>query len=161
MRYVIIGEIPGMEFHSSHKQNRKGVVGAQSGQYRATVESSSGCGEYNPISPRGVDSVNLMCIFQSLPRTMPFGSSLASVSSHESNPNPPGSSSVSSQKQNREGVVGAENGQYRAMAESSLGCGEGPGRDVTSKVSIPPPPGNFSCIKQKIRKSHNIPETDT
>ena len=28
---------------SSHKQNRDGVVGAQSEQYRATVESSPGC----------------------------------------------------------------------------------------------------------------------
>ena len=28
---------------SSQKQNHKGVVGAQSGQYRATVESSPGC----------------------------------------------------------------------------------------------------------------------
>ncbi|TQD97793.1 hypothetical protein C1H46_016573 [Malus baccata] len=29
---------------SSHKQNCEGVVGAQSEQYRATVESSPGCG---------------------------------------------------------------------------------------------------------------------
>ena len=29
---------------SSHKQNREGVVGVQSGQYRATMESSQGCG---------------------------------------------------------------------------------------------------------------------
>ena len=38
---------------------------------------------------------------------------------------PLGSSRVSSQKQNREGVVGAQSKEYRAMAESS------PGRDVT------------------------------
>ena len=36
---------------------------------------------------------------------------------------PLGSSRVSSQKQNREGVVGAQSGQYRATAESSPGCG--------------------------------------
>ena len=44
---------------------------------------------------------------------------------------PLGSSRVSSQKQNREGVVGAQSGQYRATVESSPGCGGGPGRDVT------------------------------
>ena len=52
----------------------------------------------------------------------------------ESNPmmgDPLGSSRVSSQKQNREGVVGAQRGQYRATVESSPGCGGGPGRDVT------------------------------
>ena len=48
---------------------------------------------------------------------------------------PLGSSHVSSQKQNCEGVVGAQSGQYRATTESSLGCGGGPGRDVTSGVS--------------------------
>ena len=31
-------------------------------------------------------------------------------------------SRVSSQKQNCEGVVGAQSGQYRATAESRLGC---------------------------------------
>ena len=36
---------------------------------------------------------------------------------------PLGSSRVSSQKQNLEGVVGAQSGQYRATAESSPGCG--------------------------------------
>ena len=37
---------------------------------------------------------------------------------------PLGSSArVSSQKQNSEGVVGAQSGQYHATAESSLGCG--------------------------------------
>ena len=44
------------------------------------------------------------------------------------------SSRVSSQKQNREGVAGAQSGQYRATAESSPGCGGGPGRDVTLMV---------------------------
>ncbi|KAM1593842.1 hypothetical protein ACFX10_000325 [Malus domestica] len=44
---------------------------------------------------------------------------------------PLGSSSLSSQKQNREGVVEAQNGQYRATVVSSRGCGGGPGRDVT------------------------------
>ncbi|RXH71478.1 hypothetical protein DVH24_018833 [Malus domestica] len=43
-----------------------------------------------------------------------------------------GSSCVSSQKQNREGVVGAQSGQYRATVKSSPGCGAGPSRDVTS-----------------------------
>ncbi|KAM2185811.1 hypothetical protein ACFX1Q_030768 [Malus domestica] len=44
---------------------------------------------------------------------------------------PLGSSRVSSQKQNYEGVVGAQSRQYRAMVESSLGCGGGPSWDVT------------------------------
>ena len=44
---------------------------------------------------------------------------------------PLGSSRVSSQKQNRDGVPGAQSGQYRATVESSSGCGGGPGRDVT------------------------------
>ncbi|KAM2589348.1 hypothetical protein TB1_046283 [Malus domestica] len=35
---------------------------------------------------------------------------------------PLGSSRVSSQKQNREGMVGAQSGQYRATTESSPGC---------------------------------------
>ena len=45
---------------------------------------------------------------------------------------PLGSSCMSSQKQNREGVVGAQSEQYHATAESSPGCGGGPSRDVTS-----------------------------
>ncbi|KAM1917113.1 hypothetical protein ACFX13_036753 [Malus domestica] len=40
------------------------------------------------------------------------------------------SSRVSSHKQNREGVVGAQNEQYRVTVESSSGCGGGRGRDV-------------------------------
>ncbi|CAN6723563.1 unnamed protein product [Malus baccata var. baccata] len=90
----------------------------------------------------GMDLVSLICIFPSLPNTRPFGSSLASGSigtskfsdSRESNSmmgGPLGSSRVSSQKQNREGVVGAQIEQYRATVESSPGCGEGPSRDVT------------------------------
>ena len=47
---------------------------------------------------------------------------------------PLGSSRVSSQKQNREGVAGAQSGQYRATAESSLGCGGGPDWDVTVEL---------------------------
>ena len=42
-----------------------------------------------------------------------------------------GSSRVSSQKQNCEGVVGAQSEQYSATVELSPGCGGGPGRDVT------------------------------
>ena len=38
---------------------------------------------------------------------------------------------VSSQKQNSEGVVGAQSGQYCATAESSPGCGRSLGQDVT------------------------------
>ncbi|CAN6688101.1 unnamed protein product [Malus baccata var. baccata] len=56
------------------------------------------------------------------------------VSIRESNPmmdDPLGSSRVSSQKQNREGVVGPQSRQDRVTAESSPGCGGGPGRDVT------------------------------
>ncbi|CAN6719548.1 unnamed protein product [Malus baccata var. baccata] len=42
---------------------------------------------------------------------------------------PLGSSHVSSQKQNGEGVVGAQSGQYHAMEESSPGCDGGLSRD--------------------------------
>ena len=49
---------------------------------------------------------------------------------------PLGSSRVSSQKQNLEGVVGAQSGQYRATAESSRRCGGDPGQDVTNIVQI-------------------------
>ncbi|KAB2616581.1 hypothetical protein D8674_023169 [Pyrus ussuriensis x Pyrus communis] len=56
---------------------------------------------------------------------------------------PLGSSRVSSQKQNPEGVVGAQSGQYRAMVESSPGCGGGSGGwIVTSHVD----PVNHVCI---------------
>ena len=44
---------------------------------------------------------------------------------------PLGSSRVSSQKQNRDGVAGAQSGQCRATTESSPGYGGGPSRDVT------------------------------
>ncbi|RXH95832.1 hypothetical protein DVH24_008332 [Malus domestica] len=44
------------------------------------------------------------------------------------------SSRVSSQKQNHEGVVGAQSGQYRTTTESSPECGGGPSRDVTFLV---------------------------
>ena len=45
---------------------------------------------------------------------------------------------VSSQKQNREGVVGAQSGQYRATAESSPGCsGAGPRCDNLVSEPIP------------------------
>ncbi|RXH94680.1 hypothetical protein DVH24_024364 [Malus domestica] len=62
-----------------------------------------------------VDHVSLICIFLSLLSTRHFGCSLASSfigtpNSRESNPmmgDSLGSSRMSSQKQNREGVVGA------------------------------------------------------
>ncbi|RXH78939.1 hypothetical protein DVH24_034146 [Malus domestica] len=69
-------------------------------------------------------------------RAWPFGSSLASSSigtpkfSRESN-SMMGDPLASSRKQNHEGVVGAQSEQYGVTAESSLGCGGGPGRDVT------------------------------
>ena len=53
---------------------------------------------------------------------------------------PLGNSRVSSHKQNREGVAGVQNGQYRATAESSLGRGGGPGRDVTIWYKANPRP---------------------
>ncbi|RXH87702.1 hypothetical protein DVH24_034602 [Malus domestica] len=43
---------------------------------------------------------------------------------------PLGSSRVSSQKQNREGMVKTQSKQYRATAESSPGCGGDPDRDA-------------------------------
>ena len=53
---------------------------------------------------------------------------------------PLGSSRVSSQKQNREGVVGAQSGQYRATAESSLGC---------DNLVLEPIPG-WKCVDEDI-----------
>ena len=63
---------------------------------------------------------------------------------------PPGSSRVSSQKQNREGVVGAQSGQYRAtvveQAREVIRPGPGcdnlvsepnPGRGVPTRTSGP------------------------
>ena len=47
---------------------------------------------------------------------------------------PLGSSHVSSNKQNRDGVTGAQSGQYCATAKSSPRCGGGPGWDVTFTV---------------------------
>ena len=52
---------------------------------------------------------------------------------------PLGSSRMSSQKQNCEGMVGAQSGQYRAMVESSPGCGEGLDQYVT----------NYNCLCRK------------
>ena len=49
---------------------------------------------------------------------------------------PLGSSRVSSQKQNREGVAGVQSRQYRTTAESSPGCGGDLGRDVTCNLSL-------------------------
>ncbi|KAM1774430.1 hypothetical protein ACFX12_043801 [Malus domestica] len=86
----MMGDPLGSSHVSSRKQNREGVVGAQSGQYRAMKKSSSGCD--NLVSESilgqkranedvgGVDHLSLICIFLSLPSTRPFGSSLASIS---------------------------------------------------------------------------------
>ncbi|CAN6700925.1 unnamed protein product [Malus baccata var. baccata] len=91
----------------------------------------------------GVDLVSLICIFSSLPSTRSFGNSLALGSIGTSNScesilrmgDPLGSSRLSSQKQNRKGVVGAQSGQYRVTMESSSGCDGGPGRDVIYTVT--------------------------
>ncbi|CAN6582830.1 unnamed protein product [Malus baccata var. baccata] len=101
-----MGDSLGSSHVSSQKQNRKGVVSAQSGQYHVTAKSSPGCG--------GV-RVGI---------TRHFGSSLAS-NSRKRNPrmgDSLGSSHVSSQKQNRKGVVRAQSEQYHVTAKSSPGC---------------------------------------
>ncbi|RXH87627.1 hypothetical protein DVH24_034527 [Malus domestica] len=85
-----------------------------------------------------VDLVSFICIFLSLPSIRSLGSSLATgfigtLNSRESNPrmgDPLGSSRVSFEKQNLEGVVGAQSTQYRATVELSQGCGEGAGQDM-------------------------------
>ncbi|RXI03342.1 hypothetical protein DVH24_003994 [Malus domestica] len=82
------------------------------------------------MGPRPICPPLLICIFSSLPNKRPFGSSLASgsigtLNSRKNNlmmNDPLRSSRVSSQKQNREGVVRAQSGQYCATAERSLGC---------------------------------------
>ena len=48
----MMGDPLGSSRVSSHKQNREGVIGAQSGQYRATTESTPGCTCPPPISTR-------------------------------------------------------------------------------------------------------------
>ena len=74
----MMGDPLGSSRVSSQKQNREGVVGAQSGQYRATVvERAQDVVDPGPTSPMGVI---LICIFPSLPSARPFGSSLASGS---------------------------------------------------------------------------------
>ncbi|RXH75875.1 hypothetical protein DVH24_042662 [Malus domestica] len=96
----MMGDPLGSSHVSSHKQNCEDVVKAQSRQYRATVESSSGNSEVK----------REWC---------------------KSNPkmgDPLGSSRVISHKQNSEGVIETQSGQYRATAESS------PGGDVTCGV---------------------------
>ena len=49
---------------------------------------------------------------------------------------PLGSSRVSSQKQNREGVVGAQIRQYRATVVERARKWSTPGRDVTKQASV-------------------------
>ncbi|KAM2893577.1 hypothetical protein FF1_008913 [Malus domestica] len=150
---------------SSQKQNHKGVVGAQSGQYRATAESRLGCDRMvsEPIPGRKCadEDVNIphrprewilnktvrawsgpkannIVLRQSRAREVvslrpgcdklheafweltSFGvhqNSKVKQVARVSNPmigDPLGSSRVSSQKQNREGVVRAQSGQNRA-----------------------------------------------
>ncbi|CAN6584662.1 unnamed protein product [Malus baccata var. baccata] len=88
----MMGDPLGSSRVSSQKQNCEGVVGAQSGQYRHEAFWELTSFEFHRNSE--VKRV-----------------------ARESNPmmgDPLGSSRVSSQKQNREGVVGAQSGQYRA-----------------------------------------------
>ena len=82
-------------------------------------------------SPRGVI---LICIFLFLPSTRPFGSLLASGSMGTPKLS---ESRVSSQKQNREGVVGAQSKKYRAMVESGRGSGPAWAGMRHSTLSLP------------------------
>ncbi|RXH89562.1 hypothetical protein DVH24_031919 [Malus domestica] len=112
----MMGDPLGSSCLSSQKQNREGVVRAQSGQYRAMVKSNQGCG--------GGSGRDVTIWYQSLTLAVEltgfefhWNSEVKRVA-RESTPmmgDPLGSSRVSSQKQNREGVVGAQSGQYRAM----------------------------------------------
>ncbi|CAN6543700.1 unnamed protein product [Malus baccata var. baccata] len=105
-----MGDPLGSSRVSFQRQNREGVVGAQSGQYRATVESSQGCG-----GGPGRD-VTLSAFWEPTSFGVHWNSDFKRVA-HESTPmmgDPLGSSRVSSQKQNHEGVVGAQSRQYRA-----------------------------------------------
>ena len=63
------------------------------------------------------------------------------------------SARVSSQKQNREGMVGAQSGQYRATMDSSPGCGGVPGRDVTDVICICE---ELEAVKNIIKKLRNF-----
>ncbi|CAN6695401.1 unnamed protein product [Malus baccata var. baccata] len=104
---------------SSQKQNLEGMVGAQNGQYRATAESSRGCG-----GGLGRDH-------EAFWKLTGFGFRRNSEVKREGGQSIPrmgdllGSSArVSTQKQNHEGVVGPQSRQYRATVELSPGCGE-------------------------------------
>ncbi|KAM3016136.1 hypothetical protein FF2_000193 [Malus domestica] len=67
---------------------------------------------------------------------------------------PLGSSRVSSQKQNHEGVVGAQSEQYCATMESSPGCGGGlgPGCDNLVSESIL----GRECVDEDIRPLRGV-----
>ncbi|CAN6576896.1 unnamed protein product [Malus baccata var. baccata] len=104
----MMGDPLGSSRVSSQKQNHEGVVGAQSGQYRAMAESSPGCG--------GGLNRDVTKIFNLTGFRFHRNSEVKQVV-HESTPmmgDPLGSSRVSFQKQNCEGVVRAQSGQYRA-----------------------------------------------
>ncbi|CAN6688922.1 unnamed protein product [Malus baccata var. baccata] len=91
----MMGDPLGSSRVSSQKQNREGVVGAQSRQYRhEAFWELIGFGFHRNSEVKRV--------------------------AHKSTPmmgDPLGSSRVNSHKQNREGVVGAQSGQYRAMVQ--------------------------------------------
>ncbi|CAN6697203.1 unnamed protein product [Malus baccata var. baccata] len=127
----MIGDPLGSFCMSSQKQNREGVVGAQSGQYRATVvervrdvvDSGPGCDrlvlEPNPgrCADEVVGPLKGHEVFWELAGFGFHRNSEVKRVARESNPmivDSLGSSRVSSQKQNREGVVRAQSGQYRA-----------------------------------------------
>ncbi|RXH68219.1 hypothetical protein DVH24_028366 [Malus domestica] len=93
-------------------------------------QSTASCVQAITLSCRIVTSHIVQGSGSCKPYSMrPFGSSLASGSigtsklSNFRREQSEDSSRVSSQKQNNEGVVRAQNGQYRATTESSSGCG--------------------------------------
>ncbi|KAM1048057.1 hypothetical protein ACFX2C_027329 [Malus domestica] len=120
----MMGDPLGSSRVSFQKQNHEGVVRAQSRQYRVTTESSP---------DRDVtiwyQSQSLAGCHEAFWELTSFGfhrNSEVKRVARESNPmmgDPLRSSRVTSQKQNLEGVVGAQSEQYRATAELSSGSG--------------------------------------
>ncbi|RXH73975.1 hypothetical protein DVH24_016797, partial [Malus domestica] len=106
----------------ARKQNHEGVVGAQSGQYRAMAKSSLRCGGG---SDRDV-TINSQGLLELTGHRFHRNSEVKRVRTRAI---PGWVTHLEVLKQKHEGIVGAQSGQYRVMIELNLRCDGGPGRD--------------------------------
>ncbi|RXI07204.1 hypothetical protein DVH24_026340 [Malus domestica] len=124
----MMGDPLGNSRVSFQKQNHEGVVGAQSRQYRhETFWELTGFGFHRHEA------------FWELTGFGFHRNSEVKRVACESNPmmgDPLGSSRVTSQKQNLEGVVGAQSEQYRATAELSSGSGSARAGIICTKLVL-------------------------